>query len=143
MARNNGLLRTIVAALFVLALVQPALSAPTKGKSKAASRKSSKLTKTKGKGQAAAAAGKSRKGSGSSGGKGSTTNNDASTPSSNNCFGSNTNDTAINLAFYYGGVGTVVNLCPGATIKLYNPIFFTQNNQVVSPSPPSCTRPSI
>ena len=49
-----------------------------------------------------------------------------------NCLDGTNNDTAINLAFFYGGANTVVNLCPGATIKLYNPIFFTNKNQVVS-----------
>ncbi|KAM0748727.1 hypothetical protein T439DRAFT_335932 [Meredithblackwellia eburnea MCA 4105] len=41
------------------------------------------------------------------------------------CLGSNATDVDINSAFYYGGAGTIVSLCPGATITLSNSIFFT------------------
>lgn len=115
-------MRAILVALFLIALVHPTVAAPSrkgKGKSKSGRIKgTSKAAKTTAvpKGQAAAAAGKSR----------------GSTDSAKtNCLDSTANDTAINLAFYYGGANTVVNLCPGATIKLYNPIFFTQKSQVV------------
>lgn len=35
------------------------------------------------------------------------------------------------MALYYGGPNTVVNLCAGATISLYNSIFFTNTNQTI------------
>ncbi|GAA6007889.1 hypothetical protein JCM10207_004914 [Rhodosporidiobolus poonsookiae] len=47
------------------------------------------------------------------------------------CVGSTANDAFITSLFYYGGAGTVVNLCPGATIYTTNAIFFTAANQVL------------
>lgn len=48
------------------------------------------------------------------------------------CLDSTTNDTVINSLFYYGGAGTVVSLCPGATINIAGAIFFTAANQELS-----------
>ncbi|KAL8283655.1 hypothetical protein RQP46_005450 [Phenoliferia psychrophenolica] len=60
-----------------------------------------------------------------------------------NCLDSTANDTTINLLFYYGA--TVVNLCPNAVIPLYNTIFFTQANQVLTTlgNPTDSTRATI
>lgn len=48
------------------------------------------------------------------------------------CVDSSANGTDIQLALYYGGEGTVVSLCPGATIPLYDTIYFTAPYQEVS-----------
>jgi hypothetical protein len=48
------------------------------------------------------------------------------------CLGSSATDVDINAAFYYGGAGAVVQLCPGAHISLTNPVFFTAANQVLT-----------
>lgn len=45
------------------------------------------------------------------------------------CLDSSANDTTINALFYYGGAGTVVSLCPGATIDITAPIFMYAANQ--------------
>lgn len=48
------------------------------------------------------------------------------------CLDSTANDTVISSLFYYGGAGTVVELCPGANIQLQNAIFFSAANQVLT-----------
>lgn len=48
------------------------------------------------------------------------------------CLDSTATDTTINALFYYGGAGTTVSLCPGATINLQAPIFFTAEGQVLT-----------
>ncbi|GAA6063968.1 hypothetical protein JCM10212_004778 [Sporobolomyces blumeae] len=48
------------------------------------------------------------------------------------CLDSSATDVDINAAFYYGGAGTTVNLCPGAKLSITNPIFFTAANQVLT-----------
>ncbi|BGP24006.1 hypothetical protein Rt10032_c05g2284 [Rhodotorula toruloides] len=48
------------------------------------------------------------------------------------CLDSTANDTLISSLFYYGGAGTVVELCPGANIQLQNAIFFSAANQVLT-----------
>lgn len=48
------------------------------------------------------------------------------------CVDSSANDTLISSLFHYGGPGTVVELCPGATINLLNAVFFSAPNQVLT-----------
>lgn len=48
------------------------------------------------------------------------------------CLGSSATDTDINSAFFYGGAGTTVSLCAGATINLSNPVVFTAASQELS-----------
>lgn len=48
------------------------------------------------------------------------------------CLGSSATDTDINSAFFYGGAGTTVSLCAGATINLSNPIVYTAASQELS-----------
>ncbi|BGP47406.1 hypothetical protein JCM10450v2_003258 [Rhodotorula kratochvilovae] len=48
------------------------------------------------------------------------------------CLDSTATDTLISSMFYYGGEGTVVELCPGATIQLQSAIFFSAKNQVLT-----------
>ena len=48
------------------------------------------------------------------------------------CVDSSANDTLISSLFHYGGPGTVVELCPGATINLDNAVFFSAANQVLT-----------
>ncbi|KAK4705733.1 hypothetical protein P7C70_g469, partial [Phenoliferia sp. Uapishka_3] len=45
------------------------------------------------------------------------------------CLDSTATDVTINSLFYYGGAGTIVTLCPGATIQLNTSIFFTDEYQ--------------
>ncbi|GAA5987417.1 hypothetical protein JCM11641_002284 [Rhodosporidiobolus odoratus] len=61
------------------------------------------------------------------------------------CLDSTADDTTINALFYYGGAGTTVELCPGATIKLQNAIFFTAADQVLTTqgNPTGSTRATI
>lgn len=47
------------------------------------------------------------------------------------CIGSGSNDSEISSIFFYGGVGTTVNLCPGAKILLTGPIFFYAAKQTL------------
>ena len=54
------------------------------------------------------------------------------TTSSPSCLDSTASDVDINAAFYYGGAGTIVNICPGATLSLKSAIFFTAANQVLT-----------
>lgn len=62
------------------------------------------------------------------------TNTTTTTPttSSPSCLDSTASDVDINAAFYYGGAGTIVNICPGATLSLKSAIFFTAANQVLT-----------
>ncbi|GAA5893364.1 hypothetical protein JCM8208_004420 [Rhodotorula glutinis] len=48
------------------------------------------------------------------------------------CVDSTADDMLISSLFHYGGPGTVVELCPGATIKLKNPVYFSAANQVLT-----------
>lgn len=59
------------------------------------------------------------------------------------CLDSSANDTVINSILYYGGIGTIVSLCPGATILLSNTIFFTAPNQEISTAGSSLFPPSF
>lgn len=54
-------------------------------------------------------------------------------------------DSTINSALSNGGEGTVVSLCPGATITIFNQISFTANNQEISTEgyPTDSTRATI
>ncbi|GAA5892311.1 hypothetical protein JCM5296_003232 [Sporobolomyces johnsonii] len=61
------------------------------------------------------------------------------------CLDSTANDTIINSLLYYGGAGTTVQLCPGATISIESAIFFTAANQVITTqgNPTDDTRATI
>ncbi|GAA5875582.1 hypothetical protein JCM8547_007587 [Rhodosporidiobolus lusitaniae] len=48
------------------------------------------------------------------------------------CVDSSANDVYITSMFYYGGAGTVVYLCPYATITTTNAIFFSASNQILT-----------
>ncbi|KAK4055485.1 hypothetical protein OIV83_000031 [Microbotryomycetes sp. JL201] len=48
------------------------------------------------------------------------------------CLGSSATDVDINQLFFYGGDGATVFLCPGARIKITNPIFFTAQKQMLA-----------
>ena len=48
------------------------------------------------------------------------------------CLDSTADDMLISSLFHYGGAGTVVELCPGATIKLTNPVYFSAAEQVLT-----------
>ncbi|GAA5856342.1 hypothetical protein JCM9279_005732 [Rhodotorula babjevae] len=48
------------------------------------------------------------------------------------CIDSTADDLLITSLFHYGGAGTIVELCPGATIKLKNPVQFTAAEQVLT-----------
>lgn len=48
------------------------------------------------------------------------------------CIDSSSNGTDIQLALYYGGEGTTVYLCPGATIPLYDTIYITAPWQTIA-----------
>ncbi|BGP07330.1 hypothetical protein JCM10049v2_003161 [Rhodotorula toruloides] len=61
------------------------------------------------------------------------------------CLDSTANDTVISSLFYYGGAGTVVELCPSANIQLQNAIFFSAANQVLTTqgNPTDSTRATV
>ncbi|GAA5946593.1 hypothetical protein JCM3775_007375 [Rhodotorula graminis] len=61
------------------------------------------------------------------------------------CVDSTADDMLISSLFHYGGAGTVVELCPGATIKLTNPVHFTAADQVLTTqgSPTGDTRATL
>ncbi|KAM0789019.1 hypothetical protein ACM66B_003085 [Microbotryomycetes sp. NB124-2] len=53
-------------------------------------------------------------------------------PAAPSCLGSSATDVDINQMFFYGGAGATVFLCPGARIKITNPIFFTAQKQMLA-----------
>lgn len=48
------------------------------------------------------------------------------------CIDSTADETLISSLFHYGGAGTVVELCPGTTIQLTGPVFFSAKEQVLT-----------
>ena len=48
------------------------------------------------------------------------------------CLDSTADDSTINSLFHYGGDGTVVLLCPGTTLTITNPIFFSAPRQTLA-----------
>ncbi|GAA5883859.1 hypothetical protein JCM16303_007420 [Sporobolomyces ruberrimus] len=71
--------------------------------------------------------------------------NSTSATTTPSCLGSSATDVDINAAFYYGGAGAVVQLCPGAHLALTNAIFFTAANQVLTTqgNPTDSTRATL
>ncbi|KAL8277567.1 hypothetical protein RQP46_009999 [Phenoliferia psychrophenolica] len=61
------------------------------------------------------------------------------------CVGSDSNDTYISSLFYYGGAGTTVYLCQGATISLTNAVFFSAADQTLTTAgaPTGTTRATL